>query len=298
MNKRRRPPIKDVIRQTILAIYKDKDKSKDIYLKGGLALILGYGLENRLSTDADFSLPRSIEESEDMFEYFEKTIKETFHEDGYEAYDFTVNKKPDKEHGNKLERWTGWEFNFKLIDHGHNYEGVKKSSKGIMFPGAATNKIEIDLSEHEHCEPSITKNIDGVDVNLYSAPLIILEKIRALCQQHPDYKLINEKRKKNRARDLYDISVVMDMYIGLEGYENLVNQGKEHLDLVFESKYVSLEIIDHLYTDKKYITFLEKGWNGFKQGVDIDLEPFDYYLERIKDLLTQIQDSDGRGERI
>ena len=58
----------------------------------------------------------------------------------------------------------------------------------------------------EYCGSFETIKIKSIKVKVYSKPLLVLEKLRAICQSHPNYKYRNTQ--SNRARDFYDIEQI------------------------------------------------------------------------------------------
>lgn len=47
--------------------------------------------------------------------------------------------------------------------------------------------IRLEISEHEDCEHVQRVELSGSVVVSYTGVLLVAEKIRALCQQHPEY---------------------------------------------------------------------------------------------------------------
>ncbi|UYB50357.1 nucleotidyl transferase AbiEii/AbiGii toxin family protein (plasmid) [Lysinibacillus capsici] len=84
----------------------------------------------------------------------------------------------------------------------HKDNAQKLSTMAVSMEGNK-KKIEIDISLEEYTEPRIAMEIEEYTIYLYSPLMIVYEKIRALCQQLPDYPLAS--KEKTRARDLYDI---------------------------------------------------------------------------------------------
>jgi len=86
----------------------------------------------------------------------------------------------------------------------------------------------VEISEHEYCGKKRTNRIQGVKILGYSKELLVLEKIRAICQQHPDYAY---RLSKNRARDFYDIYVLSE-----NANDHFADRCSHHIAKVFEAK--------------------------------------------------------------
>ena len=69
-----------------------------------------------------------------------------------------------------------------------------------------TKIFQIDISCHEYCKYREEREIDGVVVYVYPIDLILIEKIRAICQQLPKYKkYVPQPSRSPRAKDFFDI---------------------------------------------------------------------------------------------
>ncbi|MBN4053194.1 nucleotidyl transferase AbiEii/AbiGii toxin family protein, partial [bacterium AH-315-L15] len=103
--------------------------------------------------------------------------------------------------------------------------------------------------------------------------LLVLEKIRAICQQHPDYAY---RLSKNRARDFYDI------YVLTESADNhFAFRCRHHIKKVFEAKKVPLNILKALWNDD-FIDEQRRGFDQVKDTVSGKLHGFDVYVEHLR----------------
>ena len=48
-------------------------------------------------------------------------------------------------------------------------------------------KYTIDISHHEFCEGKVKREVDDYTIYVYSLEMIAAEKLRAICQQMPEY---------------------------------------------------------------------------------------------------------------
>jgi hypothetical protein len=60
-------------------------------------------------------------------------------------------------------------------------------------------KFTIELSKFEYTKGKLTREIDSFDIYVYAPEMIAVEKLRAICQQMPEYKL--NRNRCARARD-------------------------------------------------------------------------------------------------
>lgn len=125
--------------------------------------------------------------------------------------------------------------------------------------------------------------LDGVEIYVYSPVLQVLEKIRAICQQHPDYK---RSLNKNRARDYYDIYSIVSLH---KREKNFFSKLAEHFEPVFQAKEVPLELLtEGTMFDSDFTSGQELGFAAVKGSVLGDIENFSFYVEQLKLLIASI----------
>ncbi len=151
-----------------------------------------------------------------------------------------------------------------------------------MIPaGSNSPKIRIDLSEHEYCGKQRTKTVRGTKIRAYSREMIVLEKLRAICQQHPEYPY--RQQTKNRARDFYDIHGLT-----LDSSEEFILRCQHHLKAVFAAKEVPLWILRALWDDSAFVDKFRLGFDQVKDTVHGQLDAFDVYLEQVRFVIIDI----------
>jgi hypothetical protein len=80
-------------------------------------------------------------------------------------------------------------------------------------------KYSIDISKHEFCGAKIKTQLDDYTIYVYSPEMIVIEKLRAVCQQMADNTVT---RNKTRASDFYDIyQVVNERGVDIGAKDNL-----------------------------------------------------------------------------
>lgn len=272
--------IEEVITETIIAIYRDPSLSSRLYLKGGSAMRLFDKLTSRLSIDADFSIEDTVDKDKNFFTAIKNNIGTSFRKQKYDIIDFKWDKKPKTPGREKPDWWGGWRCEFKLVSFSDRGKSIETKRRNALVPeGANSSKIIVDVSEHEYCGKSRRKTILGVKILGYSRELLVLEKIRAICQQHPDYKY---RLSKNRARDFYDIYEMT-----AEVDDDFARRCSRHIEKVFKAKEVPLHILGALWKDD-FIDGQRRGFDQVKDTVRGELHDFDVYVEHLRFLTREI----------
>lgn len=272
--------IEKVITETILAMYESPELANRLFLKGGSALRLFDRLASRLSIDADFSIETDLADAERFFETIKSCVESRFGHHQLDVIDFQSKKKPRTSPENRPDWWGGWACAFKLVDQIHREKTHRTKQRNALIPeGANSPKITIDISEHEYCGARRTRIIEGIKILGYSRELLVLEKLRAICQQHPDYEF---RLSKNRSRDFFDIyELTTDMD------EAFVKKCMHHLAKVFAAKEVPLGILNALWSEE-FIDEQRRGFEQVKDTVSGKVYDFDVYVEHIRFLVLDI----------
>ena len=107
--------------------------------------------------------------------------------------------------------------------------------------------------------------------------MIVFEKIRAICQQMPEYtKLIGKSYQTARARDFFDIYTVLNHFtIDLTASNNI-----KLLKRIFKQKGVDLGLIKNIRNYKEYH---REDFSTIQNTVksDIKLKAFDFYFDYV-----------------
>lgn len=272
--------IDEVITQTIIALYRVPELSTTLFLKGGSAMRLFDNLTSRLSIDADFSMAGQIEDDKAFFNAVQLNIGKHFRELKFDMIDFKWRRKPKRKKSDRPAWWGGWLAEFKLVSLAHRGKSIEAKRRHALIPEASnTSKIEVEISEHEYCGKRRTKWIQGVKILGYSRELLVLEKIRAICQQHPDYAY---RLSKNRSRDFYDIYTLTESTDDHFSY-----RCRHHIEKVFEAKKVPLTILKDLWSDD-FIDEQRRGFDQVKDTVSGKVHGFDVYVEHLRFLVKDI----------
>lgn len=271
---------------TLRALVSDEILMYGLVLKGGNALQLAYGMTDRASMDIDFSI------SDDFSQYeisriegiLSGLLNTEFEKNNLVAFDIRFYEKPKQR---EVKEWKGYKLEFKVIDQDKfdpdDIEKCRRNAYSIY--GNHSTKFQVEISSYEYTDPKKLIEIEGAVFYVYTPEMIVLEKIRALCQSMPDYKeIVPTARVKGRARDFYDIWNICQNYsIDFKTAEN-----KSMLKHIFDAKRVPLGYLNNF---EKYKDLQKQDWVNVKDTLTIESEEgFDYYfgfvLEKIEELKT------------
>ena len=275
--------LKTIRKLTIIAMFSDDDLMNRLVLKGGNALDIIYRLNSRSSSDLDFSMGGefSLEEIGDIKSKVEKCLADTFLPEGYVVFDVTFTEKPSKVSPDMAHFWGGYLIEFKIIGKAkqaeltHELGSMRKQSEAI--DSSDGRKFQIEISKFEYCDRKQEKELDNYTIYVYSPELIVVEKIRSICQQMPDYRMIVKSRSQSpRPKDFFDIYIIMK-------YFNIDLTSNSIFDMVkdsFTAKKVPLELIPKI---KNYRHYHSQAFDGVKDTVYSrnDLADFDFYFDYV-----------------
>jgi predicted nucleotidyltransferase component of viral defense system len=274
---------KRIRRLAIIAMFSDDDLMNRLVLKGGNALDIAYSMEFRSSIDLDFSMDGefSHEEIDEIKEKLLKCLRDTFLQEGYEVFDVTFAERPPEVTSDMADFWGGYLVEFKIIEKDkhdkltHDLDSLRKQSAEV--DPSSRKKFRIEISKFEYCARKREQDLDYYTIFVYSPEQIVIEKIRSICQQMPEYgKIVKSSSQSPRPRDFCDIYVTIERFkIDLSNDENL--------DLVrcsFESKRVPLKLISRIMDYRDYHS---QAFEGVKDTVyaGTTLKEFDFYFDYV-----------------
>jgi predicted nucleotidyltransferase component of viral defense system len=271
--------LEEIRKLGIIAMFSDDDLMEMLVLKGGNAIALFYSEYSRASIDLDFSLCDDFDKEKiDLIEEkIRKVLELTFRENGYSVFDFKFYEKPKIRKDGIKEFWGGYRVEFKLLenerlrDFGGDFEKMRKSAMAL---GSGQKKpFAIDISKHEFCLTKAERDLDGFTIYVYTPEMMVIEKIRAICQQMPEYPY---GTKSARARDFFDIFILMEA----RNIDLLKKVNCELFRLIFEAKEVPLKLIGKIpesreFHEKDFVSVTATVYSGF------DLKDFDYYFDYV-----------------
>jgi predicted nucleotidyltransferase component of viral defense system len=271
-------------RIAITALFSDDLLFERIVLKGGNALNLVLGISDRTSLDLDFSIENDFEDIEDVQKRILLSLRNRFSSAGYVVFDFKFEKKPHVMREGTNPTWGGYMIVFKLMektkyeDLGENIDALRRDS---LLVGPNQQRVfSIDLSKCEYVKGKREVELDDYTIYVYSAEMIAIEKLRAVCQQMPEYT--TNRHPAPRARDFYDIHLVlMKTKANLDSQENL-----ELIRHIFAAKEVPLDLLAKI---GNYREFHRPDWDSVRTSTKESLQNFDYYFDYVLTIVRSIK---------
>jgi predicted nucleotidyltransferase component of viral defense system len=262
----------DIRRLVIIAMFSDDVLFAQLALKGGNALNLIYGLGSRSSVDVDLSLEQDFVDLDDARERIFRALKARFSEVGLRVFDEKFSRRPLQSKVGE-ERWGGYQVEFKLIGEA-KYDAMKadpdRARREALVIGPDNKRVFIvQISKFEFCQGKVETELQDYSIFVYTPEMIAIEKLRAICQQMPEYHLRGYSTP--RARDFYDIHSIVTA-----GNVNLsTSESSELVRNIFAAKDVDLALLPKI---KEYREFHRQDWPAVELTVSGDLKPFDFYF--------------------
>lgn len=264
-------------RTAIVAMFADDELMDLLVLKGGNAMDIVHRVNSRASVDLDFSADDSLD-YELVRPKVTRAIESTFELFGYLAFDVKMTARPGKMPEELAAFWGGYLVEFKLISLkrankvARHLETMRREAIRL---GQGT-KFTIDISHHEYIDGKEEHELGGYRIYVYSPEMIVCEKLRAICQQMPEYAEVIRRNGlgNQRARDFIDIEALVKKFnINLE-----MNRAKHMVEHMFAMKNVPLQLLGRLQDTKDFHALgYEEVRAAMKPGVEV--EAFDYYFD-------------------
>ncbi len=210
---------REVRRAVVAAIFAEDEYLDRLALKGAGALELVYGLDSRASLDIDLSCDGKLgEDQEALRAKFLELLTRRFAPDGLYVFDLEMAPRPPRMTPGMEGFWGGYHASFKLIEEDkraalrEDPEAMRRDALVVSVNNQRT--IEIDISHYEYLGATERIDVDGYLVNTYRPVAIVFEKLRAICQQFPEYGRIVLRNREGapRARDFFDIEEVRSRF--------------------------------------------------------------------------------------
>lgn len=265
----------EIRRLVVVAVFADDELTRRVVLKGGNALALVHHIGGRTSLDVDFSLEDDFADLAAAERRLVHSLTDRFDSAGCIVFDAHLTPRPANPDG-RPPTWGGYRLEFKLIRRSHldrlgsDLAAMRRQAE-VVAPGQQ-RIFTIEISKHEYCQGKVEAELDGYTIYVYPPAMIAIEKLRAICQQMPEYPLVHNKRA--RARDFYDIaSILTEARIDLGTPENL--------DLtrhVFAAKDVPLRLLARI---PAYREFHRPDWPSVKDTIAGELQAYDHYFDAV-----------------
>lgn len=282
--------ISEIKKKILIAFISDDELMDILVLKGGNALELIYKMTKRPSVDIDFSMEKDFPDGTlvKISNKILNSLNKAFKGDGLEVFDLRFEEKPPPEKRTNP-KGGGYKISFKIIasekGSGLNIEDRRK--RAISLTGNRKN-FSVDISRYEYCESKVKKEFDGHTLYVYSPEMIVIEKMRAICQQSKEYTFLENTGRRPRPKDIYDIYMICSRRnIKLEAKENLLI-----LQQIFERKNVP---VDLLISIEKYREYHRQGFAELldtlpekEKDISYD-EIFDYVKKRMINVNEALQ---------
>jgi Nucleotidyl transferase AbiEii toxin, Type IV TA system len=201
----------EVRRRILIALFSDDELMDALVLKGGNALALVHRVGSRASVDMDFSTQDAFPDRDKAGARIFETLRREFGSIGYVVFDEKFEIKPSQHARGQPEWWGGYVAEFKLAESAL-YEALRDDIQALRMRSEVLGPLhkrtyKIDISPHEFCEGKVRREIDDYVIYVYSLEMIAAEKLRAICQQMPEYTF--RRIKTPRARDFYDVHQII-----------------------------------------------------------------------------------------
>lgn len=261
----------------IVAMFADDELMDLLVLKGGNAMDVVLQANSRASVDLDFSMGDDLD-FDRVGPRVERALQSTYELHGYVAFDVKMSARPGKMPDELAAFWGGYLVEFKLISRSRADE-VKRDLETMRREAIRLGegaKFTIDISRHEYVEDKREHELDGYRIYVYSPEMIVCEKLRAICQQMPEYAdIIKRKGLGNqRARDFVDIEALVRRF----GVDLAADRAKHIVGEMFSLKRVPLELLGRISVTRDFHAL---GYDEVKAAMKpgVRIEPFDYYFE-------------------
>jgi predicted nucleotidyltransferase component of viral defense system len=281
--------LEKIKRLTIIALVSDDTLMEQIVLKGGNALRLIHGIPVRQSLDLDFSIEGDFGPLDKLREKIGHLLASTFQNEDLSVFDIELEPAPlilGEDFVGAF--WGGYTLEFKVmptISFTRLAGKPDKQSRQAMELGTGGRRaFTVDFSKHEYCAGKEIRAIDGYRVFVYSPLMIACEKIRAICQQMPDYRrIVGSRSSRPRARDFFDIHYLVTE----SGVDLRTPQAWAVLESVFAAKHVPLHLIGAISEQRE---FHRDDFSAVRDTVQsMVLLEFDDYVDFLIEQLRPLQ---------
>lgn len=283
--------VKKVKKLTLIALVSNDEIMEEIVLKGGNAISIGYDLGVRGSFDLDFSLEEDFtSDISSVSDTIKENLERVFSENEFVVFDYNFNQKPKTISHDLVDFWGGYAVEFKIISKSKwlEFNGKIDDVRRNALPLNPDNspKFRIEFSKHEFISNKKGIKIEGYTVYIYPPELLVFEKLRAICQQTPEYReIVKSHPASGRARDFYDIQTICENF----DIDVSSDESKQIIKSVFEAKRVPIDFI------RKIRGYKDLHAQDFSQVLDTvspaereTMESFDFYFEFVLSLFENL----------
>lgn len=275
--------LEQIKRRAIIAMVSDDMLMERLVLKGGNALDLIYGIAPRASSDLDFSIEGEFPATElaGLEDRVARLLETAFGEVGYHVFDVSLTERPEKVSREVAGFWGGYAIEFKVIERdrytrlGGDLARLRRNATVVAPREGRTFQIEV--SKFEHCAAKHGRELEGYTVYVYTLEMLLVEKLRAICQQTPGYaEVVPSHRPRARAKDFFDIYAIME-HLG----PDMADSARQRLIRdVFEAKRVPLRLLGEIHGQRE---FHRPDFASVQETLKPDqrIEDFDFYFDYV-----------------
>jgi hypothetical protein len=269
-------------REVILALFADNTLMQQLVLKGGNLLDVVYGISTRPSRDIDLSICGDVEDLDLFKTTIANALARWFAPKGYVVFDVNLAEEPANLTAEFRAFWGGYKVDFKIIDEDtHETLGGdehKLRARAMTVRDDHGKKFPIEISKHEYVDEKVPEIVEDLTVFAYSPQMLVAEKLRAICQQMPEYTASLKKHRTPRGRDFLDIHTVTEHFgvdFGSPGFRGT-------LERVFEAKRVDLRLIPKI-ADEATKEFHRPDFDLIAPTIrpGFELQGFDFYFNYV-----------------
>lgn len=275
--------VTDRIRTSVIIALFSVDSLYDkLALKGGNALRLIYRIQDRTSLDLDFSLEGDFADFDATRGALLHALRDRLDSAGYRVLDERLLKRPPGGSGT----WGGYQLEFKVVEHGdHERFGAdlqRLRRQAVVLSAAQNRTWTVQISKHEFCEGKVRREIEAQAIYVYTPEMIVIEKLRALCQQMPEYP--HRGHRAPRARDFYDIHEVLQKILVPQDLKTpaSVQMARD----IFAAKQVSLHLLSRIRETRE---FHAPDWPSVDQSIVGRRDSFDTYFDFVVRLVEELE---------
>lgn len=280
--------IDQIKRSVVKAILSDDTLFENLVLKGGNAIDLIHQIAARASVDIDFSMPGDFPGGADeLRRRVDSVLTRTFSMDGYRVFDLKMLEKPEHLSEGMAAFWGGYSVEFKLISeplykqHGPDIDVMRKYALNL----GQGKKFLIDINRHEYVDHKQSMEFEGYIIYVYSPEMIVCEKLRAICQQMPEYGPVIRRGRPGSARardfvDIYYLVTMLNLNVTSDEYRTVIAE-------MFARKRVPLSLLGRV---RHYREFHRADFAAVQATMSPNfvLKDFDTYFEFTLDLVAQL----------
>ncbi len=166
---------------------------------------------------------------------------------------------------------------------------IFRTTRAANSPENTSRTYRIEISKWEYCDGKNAAELDDYTVYVYTPTMIVFEKLRAICQQMPEYSIfLGKSYETARARDFFDIHTVVEHFnINLTKSENL-----NLLKVIFKAKEVPVNLIGKI---KEFREYHRPDFISVENTVkpNIRIKDFDYYFDYVVKICNKLLEALG-----